>query len=41
MLCEDSVHAAHWTFERSDVVTVWANVVLPTPAAPTTTTPAL
>jgi len=41
MLREDSVHAAQCTFERSDVVTVRASVVLPTPAAPTTTTPQL
>ncbi len=41
MLREDSVHAAQRTLERGDAMTLRANVVLPTPAAPTKTTPQL
>ena len=41
MLRDDSVHAAQCTFRFNDAVTVRAKVVLPTPAAPTRTTPQL
>ncbi len=41
MLRDDSVHAVQCTLRLNDAVTVRANVVLPTPAAPTRTTPQL
>src|SRR4029077_4272849 len=41
MLFEDSVDATQRTSERSEFVTARASVVLPTPAAPTRTTPEL
>ncbi|CPW03660.1 Uncharacterised protein [Mycobacteroides abscessus subsp. abscessus] len=39
MLRDDSVQATHRTSVSSDLVTARASVVLPTPAAPTSTAP--